>query len=61
MVDLWKNLGVTHMSEKTTIYLPEKIKKAIKILVVIEETFPSMNDFILEACKEKLAKEGVNV
>lgn len=46
--------------DKTTIYLPENVKKAIKIFV-IQNDLPSMNDFILEACLEKLEKEGVKV
>lgn len=60
MVDWWKNLGVNTMSEKTTIYLPEKLKKAIKILV-IQNDLESMNQFILDACIEKLEKEGIKV
>ena len=46
------------MSDKTTIYLPENIKKAIKIHV-IKEDLQSMNDFILRSVIEKLEKEGV--
>jgi hypothetical protein len=49
------------MSKKkvhTSFYVEEEIRDAIKIQIIQKKKWSKFNDYVLEALKEKLEKEG---